>query len=102
MFAAPEELISKSPWYSSWAAVVFIGLEANISVDEVIIVSLLSIELTGRFCSSDGTGVQAVILIADLLGLSPGLIAIHCIQFEGMLFSSWLVGNPEVMRNRVY
>jgi len=41
-------------------------------VDEVIIVSLLSTELTGRFCNSDGTGVQALILIADLLGLSPG------------------------------
>ena len=41
-------------------------------MDGVIIVNLLSTELTGRFCGSDSTGVQALILIADLLRLSLG------------------------------
>jgi hypothetical protein len=44
----------------------------------VIIVSLLSTELTGTFWLGDTTGVQAVILIGDYLSLSPGTDGDHC------------------------
>lgn len=56
--------------------VLFAVLFSNLAVDEVIIVSLLSTELTNIFSCTDRTEVQPVILIADLLDLLPGTVEV--------------------------